>query len=146
MEPDRVVYSNIIDELQFDPPRPRRDDTVTLDQLLSFETSFAETPVVTAASGGGRERQGPSKSWKQDRWIVEPGCWTRIHDKPRRAMFTPLGTKDGPESGMLSASRVTLAEYVNPSASEVINDAWVVPDAHRLLKRKWIQMIPIYTY
>ena len=38
---------------------------------------------------------------------------------------------------MLSVTRVTYVEYLQPSASEVINDVWVRPDSHRMLDRRW---------
>ena len=45
--------------------------------------------------------------WQRDRWSRAPGCWIRVHKRLRRALFTPMGAKDGPSVETLTGSRVT---------------------------------------
>ena len=53
-------------------------------------------------------------------------------------MFTPTGTRNGPDVKQLQSCRSTRAVYCNGSGSEVIGDNWMSEsNAHRSLKEKW---------
>ena len=63
--------------------------------------------------------------WKKDEWKRGHNCWIRVHHKPRKAMFVPTGTKDGPPVKVLSGERSTKVDYCNGSKSEIVNDDWL---------------------
>ena len=75
-------------------------------------------------------------SWPKDTWKKGPGCWIRVHNKPRKAMFIPTGTKDGPPVSELLGSRSTKVQYVDSESREVINDEWLT-GAQRCLPTRW---------
>ena len=60
--------------------------------------------------------------------------------KPRRALFTPTGTKDGPIIAELLPTRVTQVETLGSNKKTyVINDTWTNRnDAHRILEIRWL--------
>ena len=75
----------------------------------------------------------------KDHWRHEPdeGGWVRVHVKPRRSLFTPAGVAGGPEAGRLTHSRRTVVTRAD-EPTEIVDDDWVGPDAHRLLPREWV--------
>ena len=46
------------------------------------------------------------KGERKDHWIESTDSWTRIHVKPRKSMFTPCGTKNGPDIEASSLERI----------------------------------------
>ena len=60
-----------------------------------------------------------------------------MHQKPRRALFTPLGTQDGPLLSELMVERTTLVDYQRPFEQVVVDDVWTRPDGRAMLERKW---------
>ena len=80
-----------------------------------------------------------SENTHQDRWIQEPGCWIREHRRPRRSMFTPLGTRTGPLMCDVSVTRTTLIHYIDTvKPDEIVSDTWVGPEGRRLMNHKWV--------
>ena len=66
------------------------------------------------------------------------GCWIRVHHKPRRALFAPTGTSDGPNIALLSGVRSTKVVYGDSSGDEVIGDQWVdFTKPCQVLTKKW---------
>ncbi len=61
-------------------------------------------------------------AWPKDEFKKGPGCWIRVHSRPRRALFTPTGTPDGPDIRVLSGVRSTKVDYCGGSPGEVISD------------------------
>ena len=61
----------------------------------------------------------PKGQFPKDRWVQENGCWIRVHQKPRRALFTPMGTQDGPLLCDLLVGRTTLVDYEYPKEQVV---------------------------
>ena len=95
-------------------------------------TTASESERVQERSGAKQDFAGDSDHQSiADKWIREPGCWVRLHKRPRRAMFTPLGTYSGPPVAGLSVYRVTVAEFSDGS-SELINDMWCGLNGRRL--------------
>ena len=43
-------------------------------------------------------------TWPKDEWKKGFGCWIRVRNRPRRAMFTPTGTLNGPDVALLSGA------------------------------------------
>ena len=76
--------------------------------------------------------------WIKDEWKKGPGCWIRVHKKPRRSMFVPTGTMNGPVISTLSGARVTRISYLDGSKEEVKSDNWLVTDMQlHCLPKKW---------
>ena len=112
-------------------------DPIKIEDLLTSFEALVPSPAVAANVGSDGSKATNAEPWRKDHWRQEPGCWIRVHERPRRALFSPLGTSNGPDSSVLSVTRVTYVEYLQPSASEVINDVWVRSDSHRMLDRRW---------
>ena len=60
-----------------------------------------ETPSVGTTITKGTEKSEETKGdalkpFKKDSWRNETSCWIRECRRNRRALFTPIGTKDGP--------------------------------------------------
>ena len=76
--------------------------------------------------------------WPKDEWRKGPNCWIRVHNKPRKALFCPTGTKDGPSIALLSGLRATKVDFCDGSKSNVVNDEWVSAyNGTRQLEKKW---------
>ena len=89
--------------------------------------------------------EAKSVKWPNDYWIHETGAWIRVHKRPRRSLFVPFGTPDGPDVTSLNGKRLTKISYVESDSkqkgSEVYCDRWLSYGDHqlqrRLMERKW---------
>ena len=79
---------------------------VDIDPIEPPGLEQASRPVESTPTAGEAERSSPSK-WLRDEWQQGPGCWIRVHNKPRKARFIPTGTKDGPDIRLLTSARST---------------------------------------
>ena len=98
-----------------------RDLPAQLSLVPSFLSSAQRAKTVT---------------WPKDEWKKGPGCWIRVHNRPRRALFTPTGTQDGPNISMLSGSRTTSIMLCHNQGHEVIGDDWTKSE-NRIIKQRW---------
>eukprot|EP00973_Karenia_brevis_P054188 7529102-Karenia_brevis.AAC.1 len=56
---------------------------------------------------------------------------------PRKTLFTPTGTKNGPPLHELVEFRVTDVKFCDGSGKEAIHDQWLTHDGqHRVLKKR----------
>ena len=60
-----------------------------------------------------------------DYWEKGPGAWVRVHCRPRKDMFVPTGTKDGPLISDLEGTRVTDVHVVHTGEHTEIRDRWI---------------------
>ena len=108
----------------------------------STDNPAAKRPTDSAVDNRARKKRSTEyRNARLDHWKREPGCVIRIHMKPRRALFTPTGTKDGPVIAELLPTRVTQVETLGASNKKtyVINDTWTNrQDAHRILEIRWL--------
>ena len=105
------------------------------------ETSSADLApsIILRGEESGRKRYKASDY--RDYWHREPGCIVRVHVKPRRALFAPSGTKDGPSLVTLSPGRCTQVVTEKPRRCSVIQDSWTNPlTGRRVLDRRWTGM------
>ena len=94
---------------------------------------FMPLPAVLTRIG---DRQ--PATWPKDEWKKGPRCWIRIHHKPRRALFIPTGTKNGPDIATLSGSRMTKIMYLDGAKGENCADEWLtVGTQTRSLDKRW---------
>ena len=81
-----------------------------------------------------------SSNNKGDQWHVRGagGSWVRLHNTPRRSLFTPCRVPRGPaRPDLLSQVRRTLGTDAN-GQSFIIEDDWkCADDAHRVLDLPW---------
>ena len=77
---------------------------------------------------------------RQDKWISRGGDgeWVRLHDTPRRSLFTPCRVARGPaHPDKLEGKRVTTGVFAD-GEKFVLEDGWREPGlAHRVLNKPW---------
>ena len=103
----------------------------------------AHLPSVQAPwTGLTRFRLGPERDLtplgetrSEDYWIKEKNLWIRVHIVPRRALFTPTGTRHGPAGANLKSVRRTLC-FDALSRQTRHEDDWRT-DGHRSLQEEW---------
>eukprot|EP00973_Karenia_brevis_P061878 8606311-Karenia_brevis.AAC.1 len=58
--------------------------------------------------------------------------------RPRKSLFIPTGTKNGPPFADLENCRVTDVQFYNGDGEETIHDLWVTRDGqNRALSKRW---------
>ena len=100
--------------------------------------SCPETQRALPASETGtsfwREALGQGELFEPaDFWVETRDCWIRNHRRPRRALFTPAGTEDGPDCCMLNSERIT---WMHGSGAPV-QDSWRGKRPHTFTARSW---------
>ena len=107
--------------------------------LLSNEQDIPKAEAFVSQDDSVPEAIGEPEevrpSWPKDEWRRGPNCWIRIHRRPRRALFMPTGTKNGPDLSTLSGLRSTKVDYAS-NDGEIIDDCWL-HWKDRALNRKW---------
>ena len=74
----------------------------------------------------------------QDRWERHPGYWVRVHSRPRKSLFIPTGTKDGPNVNDLDRVRVTDVRFCDDDKTETVRGQWISSGGRsRLFKKSW---------
>ena len=74
-----------------------------------------------------------------DHWNLEAGGddWIRVHEKRRKALFTPDGVRGAPDVGTLTETRVTYLKFDDGEIAKITDD-WTDPaNAHRVLDKSW---------
>ena len=94
----------------------RMDD----DTLIPEETTTKESTESSPAPPPGLEHVQPELA---DYWKREGNKWVRYHKIPRRKLFNPAETLDGPDVTRLLDERVTATRYDN-GTTEVHTDNW----------------------
>ena len=74
-----------------------------------------------------------------DRWLTQsPAAWTRQHNKPRRAMFTPMRVAGSPQNGgCVGSVRITIGRYANGERFEIVDDWKTADEPHMMLRKPW---------
>ena len=93
-----------------EPPSLERKPKKKREPLKIIKISNDEIPESAKYVGTCRElchRKFPVDYWQQ-----QPGCWMRVHNRPRKAMFTPTGIKNGPPLNLLDESRVANVKFL----------------------------------
>jgi hypothetical protein len=85
----------------------------------------------------------PPRLFKQDEWKRGPNSWIRVHNRPRKALFVPTGTKNGPDIRTLSGIRATKINYCNSKQCEVVKDEWICDNIQGSCKvTNWLYCFP----
>ena len=62
----------------------------------------------------------------------------RVHTRPRKSLFIPTGTKDGPNINDLDRNRVTDLRFCDDDKTETIRDQWMSSGGRsRAFKKRW---------
>ena len=75
------------------PDKPSED--VKLKRIIRVEVGRTEK-IPQDIKHLDASKQVAKHKFPSDRWERQPGCWIRVHNRPRRSMFIFTGTKDGP--------------------------------------------------
>ena len=63
----------------------------------------------------------------------------RVHDRPRRSLFTPMRVEGSPPAKALASTRRTEGRFLDDGERFTIVDEWRGrPDPHRDLARAWV--------
>ena len=80
---------------------------------------------------------------RQDKWTSRgaDGEWIRLHDTPRRSLFTPCRVARGPaHPDKLEGKRITIGIFADGEKFK-LEDSWREPGvAHRVLSKPWTRV------
>ena len=109
--------------------------------MASVETPPKVTKPLKVSPSSRPAEHSAKQEWSRDEWKRGPNCWIRLHNRPRRAMFIPTGTQNGPELGNLSGERTTYVHWYGHGSSSdplVITDHWTsLGDQTQILDHRW---------
>jgi hypothetical protein len=106
-------------------------------QPLQPEDNFNFSPDELLRQPPGLERRQDDNN-NDDTWTETATQWIRTHKTPRQALFTPTGTRNGPQRDTLTNSRKTEAYYTEGKQRLYgFTDDWTGDDAHKLLPHTW---------
>ena len=101
--------------------------------ITDKSTSLSKFSLVPSLLSPKQRRNG--SKWPKDTWSRKPGCWIRHHNRPRRALFLPTGTVDGPNASILSCRRLTRVDVPGAREPEDIRDDWLEGQDKQLYRR-----------
>lgn len=102
------------------------------DAMIDYEGEgpFVATATVSEAALG--------KTWyPRDFWKHENDEAIRVHVKPGRVLFAPLGSKGAPECSALVARREMVGRYQDGTAMRRV-DSWTSDQGHALMSQPWV--------
>ena len=73
---------------------------------------------------------------EKDQWIETDEAWVRVHVKPRKSFFSPVGSKGGPDLEDLENSRCTFLTY-SDDREEVVEDEFQSEDSEKGRDELW---------
>ena len=124
-------------------PRPRVRDLIQANQLANEAMKYpagikvSKIPLeriristVTDASWGNAAE--PMTGKDPDYWVETQDQWIRYHVRPRRTLFHPGMTDDGPDIHQLSSQRRT--HYQCDGPAQLHADEWAHPNKVKLLE------------
>ena len=118
-----------------------------LTKNVSAELVRRHTSRLGIVLGSGRAVTAPQLSAFQERqhddaqgtWKVANGAVARLHDRPRRQLFTPLRVSGAPPAEALTPMRVTTGRFVSSGRVFSHTDDWTRrADAHCELEDYWV--------
>ena len=102
---------------------------------LQPEDNYNFSPDELLRQPPGLERQQDNNL---DTWTETATQSIRTHKTPRQALFTPTGTRNGPQPNTLTNSRKTEAYFTTgKQLLHGFTDNWKGDDAHKLLPQLW---------
>ena len=103
-------------------------------KIQPIELDRLRVGTITDASWGNvkpETREEDEEDEDGDFWIEEATRWRRVHRRPRRLLFHPGSTKDGPDLYDITEERYTTWEE-----DEERKDAWNHKDSQRALREE----------
>ena len=80
-----------------------------------------------------RKESSKFKNIEKDDWVETEEAWVRVHAKPRKSLFSPVGVKGGPDLEDIEDARCTFVTY-DDDTEETIEDEY---SEHSTLDRTW---------
>ena len=80
-----------------------------------------------------RKESSKFKNIEKDDWVETEEAWVRVHAKPRKSLFSPVGVKGGPDLEDIEDARCTFVTY-DDDTEETIEDEY---SEHSILDRTW---------
>ena len=117
-----------------------------LTKNVSAELIQRHTASLGVRIGVGRAKTAPHLSRitgdpegsRDDTWEETERKVIRVHQRSRRALFTPLRVRGAPPGKALTPERVTKGKYISNGEDFEITDTWTSRGhAHRQLKDAW---------
>lgn len=129
----RPELSGRVALLQQSMPHPRIQDLVEANLLINDAKKFSQggirfmpispqnlrVGVISDASWGNAKQDSALEEGSPDYWEETPSHWIRHHLQPRRVLFHPGATLDGPDLHLLQEHRETVFDCGEP-----LKDRW----------------------
>jgi len=94
----------------------------------------------TGGNAGAKADAGGNTAPKDelsDEWRQQAKGWVRLHRRPRKTLFTPTGTSNGPDVSTLSGRRITKFVFAD-GKKDIRHDNWEdETTAHQEQSGKW---------
>ena len=105
---------------------------------MEFCGNRAESaPKLLAARRVSHPSPGPQDG-QHDEWREDADEATRVHWRPRRNLFTPMGVAGAPPSRALTNTRITKGRFTDNGEVFAVTDSWRArASAHMDLEREW---------
>ena len=115
------------------PAAELQDHSARLGFMLSSSRADA-APRLAARALGPMRALGEADAWEK----TADGQIRRRHERPRRALFTPLRVEGAPPARALTSARITHGRFIDDDEEFVWRDNWTArATAHRDLGRQW---------
>ena len=106
----------------------------TEDLCITLHTSRAEIAPTLSSIATVNGDNGD-----KDHWEVVEDVAKRVHQRPRRELFTPLRVEGSPPAKALTATRMTRGKFLNNGEEFKVIDNWTArATAHTDLGRLWV--------
>ena len=115
------------------PAAELQDHSARLGFMLSSSRADA-APRLAARALRPMRALGEADAWEK----TADGQIRRRHERPRRALFTPLRVEGAPPAQALTSARITHGRFIDDGEEFVWRDNWTArATAHRDLGRQW---------
>ena len=112
------------------PLQPQEDFNFSPDELLRHPPGLSQT-----------HPQQQQEDNNLDTWTETETQWIRTHKQPRQALFTPTGTRNGPQPQTLTDERYTSAYFTTgKQLLHGFRDNWRSDDANKPLPHQWTEI------
>ena len=111
---------------------PHVDRAITAPKLAGIKLFNSDV--------AGDPQGGPTDSWySEDTSFKGSVGVTRVHERPRTELFTPLRVRGAPPARVLTSTRITSGRFLDNGEDFNFTDSWRArATAHRDLGRPWV--------
>ena len=107
--------------------------------IIKFKTNFKNCVLDALKKRQWKEVENDEWSTSTGSLPLEQGCICRVHQKPRRTLFTPMKVPGSPPASELAPTRITTGIFTDNGEEFCYIDCWTRRDgqAHKDLERRW---------